>query len=453
MLGLGWLTLKQAQDALKNGRLEEALRLLSRGEVKNQKRSRELKQLLLQAYVERGEKHLRRDDPAAAWADLFRAEQLNPGDTGTTNLRNTLTRLGLAEVRALIETSEPVRALEAIKNLRDKGVKQPELGPLEEGCKDWILARECSDRGDFSPALEALQRAQRLLGSRILSLEQFVTLLEQRQALFSSLLVEVHQAALEERWQIVLQLSEKILAIAPAHAEARKLRSRAWKAVEPATVAVPSNPSPKVQKKVSPSNKARRFILWIDGVGGFLVCLGSKLSLGQSLPDSEVDIPLVADVSRTHATLTRDTEGYVLEGVRPVFINTKEVDKVLLKSGDRFTLGTACQLQFRQDVPISTTARLDIVSGLRFGLPVDGIILMAETLVLGAGKQVHIYMPDLKQPVILYRNREELGIKASGNLLINGNVFKDRAVLEPGCSVQGSDFSLTLESIQEPVEL
>ena len=60
------------------------------------------------------------------------------------------------------------------------------------------------------------------------------------------------------------------------------------------------------------------------------------------------------------------------------------------------TLGPSCQLQFRQPAPPSATARLDLVSGHRLLLGVDGVMMMAETLILGAGPQVHVPVPDMK---------------------------------------------------------
>src|SRR4051794_11354356 len=109
MLGLGWLVLRQAQEALKSGRLEEAQRLLTQPSVQGQKRCWELQEQLARAFVERGERQLRHDDPAGSWADLLKAEQVGVADPAAVRLRQGLTRLGLAEVRALLEAGEPVR--------------------------------------------------------------------------------------------------------------------------------------------------------------------------------------------------------------------------------------------------------------------------------------------------------------------------------------------------------
>src|SRR5436309_1454255 len=114
MLGLGWLVLRQTQEALKSGRLEDAQRLLAQPSVQGLKRTWELQEQLARAFVERGERQLRRDDPAGAWADLLKAEQVGATDPSALRLRQGLTRLGLAEVRALLEAGEAVRAVEAV---------------------------------------------------------------------------------------------------------------------------------------------------------------------------------------------------------------------------------------------------------------------------------------------------------------------------------------------------
>jgi len=235
-----------------------------------------------------------------------------------------------------------------------------------------------------------------------------------------------------------------VLALAPQHAEARKVRSRAWKAIEPPTVAhVPA----KESSRSEPEPPAPRFLLWIDGIGGYLLCLGNRVTLGQATADAFVDIPLYADVSRMHAALTRDAEGYLFEALRPSLVNAKPADKALLQAGDRITLGSTCQLQFRQPVPISATARLDLTSGHRLPLSLDGVLLMAETLVLGPGPQAHVTIMDLKQPVVLYRHKDGLAVRGPGHLTIDGHSYKERGPLSANARVLGEEFAFALEPV------
>src|SRR5689334_16597611 len=46
-----------------------------------------------------------------------------------------------------------------------------------------------------------------------------------------------------------------------------------------------------------------RYLLWIDSVGGFYLCTGSCIRIGQAVPGNSVELPLLADLSRHHATI------------------------------------------------------------------------------------------------------------------------------------------------------
>lgn len=442
MLGLGWLYLRQAQDALKNGLLDDALRLLNQPAVKGNKRGGELVQQLGGALIERGERHLRQEDPVAAWNDLIKVEQLGLTDVRMNQLRQALTRLGLAEMRALLEAGEPSRAAEVGAQLRERGVRQVELEPMEEAAKDWAAAIELAERGEFAQAGPRIERARRLLPD-CPTLDAKQREVSDREAAVNALLLSLHGAAAEKNWREVLALAERILTLAPQHAETRRVRGQAWKSLEPPTL-VTSSPR---RKSEEPAAAPNRFLLWIDGIGGYLICLDNRVTFGQASVDANVDVPIFAELSRHHATLTRDAEGYLLEGLRTIQVNGKQVDKATLRHSDRVTLGSSCQFQFLQPVGVSASARLDIVSKHRLRLAVDGVLLMADTLVLGPGTKVHVSVPDLKENVVLYRQKDAVGIRCPGNFTINGQAFRDRGVLEPGALAAGENFSLTLEAV------
>ncbi len=156
---------------------------------------------------------------------------------------------------------------------------------------------------------------------------------------------------------------------------------------------------------VPTSNTPGPFLLWIDGVGGYLVCLQPRLTLGQAGAVPVPDLAILADVARHHATLHRDNEVFFLEALRKTAINGQPVERAFLHSGDRLTLGGACQLLFTQPVPVSGSARLDLVSGQRWQYPVEAVLLMAETLVVGPGPQAHVVAAELAQPLVLFRGR------------------------------------------------
>jgi len=230
--------------------------------------------------------------------------------------------------------------------------------------------------------------------------------------------------------------------------EARKVRARAWKSIEPATAAVPTQRAEVLEARsvaAAAVEPAPRYMLWIDGVGAYLICLGNRVVIGQATPPQHVDVPLVADVSRTHATVSRDSEGYLLEALRQTTVNGQPTERTLLQSGDRITLGTCCQLRFSQPVPISATAQLEVTSGHRLPLAIEKVFLMADTLVLGAGPQTHVVMQDLRQSVVLFRNRDGLGIRYPGDLVVDGVPCRERGVLGTNSKVTGDDFTFAVE--------
>jgi len=439
-----WLTLRQAQEAVKNGRLEEALRLATQPDVKGHRRAGEILQQVGQALVGRAQLHMQHDDDAAAWKDLLQAEGAGVQDKAAVKLRQDLARRGLNEARHFVELGEPARAAELTKRLEIHGVESPDLKVVAETAENWTLAVDLAARGELSQATAVLDRIAR---HGYAKLEEFRNEIRKKHRLLESVLSKLHQALEQTRWREVIGLADQVLAIAPQHSEARRARAKAWKAVEPPTVALGEGKHKPRSDRPEDAEPPRRFLLWIDGIGGYLVCLSPRVSIGQATPEACVDVPLFADVSRLHGYLTRDTEGYLLEAVRTTAVNGQRVEKAILRNGDRFTMGNSCQMRFHQPVATSGTARLELSSGHRLALSVDGVIIMAETCILGPGPDAHVLLPDLRKPVVLFRRKEGLSVRYEGQYTVDGNFSRDRAALGLNSTVAGDDFRFTLEPL------
>ena len=93
------------------------------------------------------------------------------------------------------------------------------------------------------------------------------------------------------------------------------------------------------------------------------------------------------------------------------------------------------------------TARLDLASGHRLPQAVEAVILMADTLVLGPSSQVHVSMPDLRQPVVLFRQKGGIGIRHAGPFTVDGQRFQERGQLGPSSRAVGEEFSLAIEPV------
>lgn len=439
MFGLGWLTLRQAEEALDHGRFEEAHRLLSQPESIGQKGSSVLLARLSENLVRRGEEHLRHNDPAAAWQDLLRVERTGAAVPAAARLRQALTRLAVDEARKLLAAGEPARAAAALAQLQSGPAPAADVQILEEAARAWAQGRERAARGEMGAALDGVERARQLLPETPPALERLRKDLELRRPALTSLVVQLHEAWAAERWRDVVRLAEQILSAAPQHEEARRARARAWKALEPAANAATS--------PMDAAEAGRRFLLWVDGAGGFLVCLGPRVMLGQAAPDSAADVPLLADISRSHASIRRDSEGYLLEAAHPLKVNGKPADHVLLQPGDRVTFGGGCELTFRQPVPVSASAVLQMTSGHRLPLALDAVILMAETLVIGPGPQAHVAAPDLEKPIVLFRQKDGIGVRCAAGVTVDGQPCGERGTLSVSSQVRGEDFAFAVEPV------
>jgi hypothetical protein len=188
-----------------------------------------------------------------------------------------------------------------------------------------------------------------------------------------------------------------------------------------------------------------RFVLWVDAVGGYWVCLSDDIVVGQAGPE-RADLPILGDLSARHARIRRDGEGYLVEALRDVYVDGRKIDHLaLLADGSRLQLGPSVRLAFRRPHALSASARLDFVSRHRTHPSTDAVLLMADACVLGPTPYCHVFCPELKHDIVLYRRDEQLWIRVPGKFEIDGLAFRDQGLLRPNSRIVGANFSLSLE--------
>jgi len=420
--------------------LREAEQLLSSDEVHGHKKAEALRSLLSKSYLERAWQHCRYGDWRAAWEDLTAAERCGCHSEQALRLRAEVQRRGLDEARRLLEGRDPERALNVLTQLKRNGLSGDEVSLFEQLANEWLIAERLAAKGDFGPALDKLKRYG---VERVGSLRDVCRDWQRRQGEYEETVKKLYQALEARQWHEVIRFADEVLSLAPEHAEAAKLRGKAWDALDPPTEVRPC-PAPPVEEPSRSREPDRRLLLWIDAVGGYLVCLANRVSLG----NSNVDIPLAADVSRLHAYLARDEESYVLQALRPTRLNGKVVNQEeLLNDGDLITLGNGCQLRFRLPVKGSLTARLEVVSSHRLPLGLDGVLLMAESCLLGPEEEAHIKMPDLDKNIALFCSPGGWQVRVPGEFSVNGVAQNNLATVPLPGTVSGAMFRFTLEPV------
>jgi hypothetical protein len=308
---------------------------------------------------------------------------------------------------------------------------------------------------------------------------------------------QLHRSMLLDDWNKALALADELLELAPEYSLASDARRRAWKMVDsrraaaaaklgetrlwqptldeepiaagktpsafgktsgaPAsTMVAPDEDSSQQQFEVSQAGEPpprEKFLLWVDGVGGYLVCLDDEIVIGQASPENavgpnRVDLAIRGDISRRHAVIHRRGESYTIEPLGVVQVNGRRIrDCTLIADGAEIVLGDNVRLRFRQPHPLSASARLEFVSRHRSHPYSDAVLLMAESCVLGAGERNHAVCHDWKQDVVLYREGEELCCRTMQQIQIDGRLCDGRARLGWDSRIVGDHFSVTLEEV------
>ncbi len=196
--------------------------------------------------------------------------------------------------------------------------------------------------------------------------------------------------------------------------------------------------------------RSDQHLLWIDGVGGFRLCLAEELTLGHPGGDrpsgTMPDIGLLADLSRQHIKLRRSVGDWMLMPLAPVWMDGRLMEgPALLTDGAELRLGETARLRFRQPHALSATATLTVESGHRTHPAADGIVLMAESCVLGPKPHSHIRCRDWATDLLLFRTTEGLLCRSEAGLLVDGVPTKEPIKILPGLPIEGQDFTICIE--------
>lgn len=204
---------------------------------------------------------------------------------------------------------------------------------------------------------------------------------------------------------------------------------------------------PSMRRTDMPSD-CERFMLWIDGVGGYWVCGRSSVVVGTPLACHAIDLPILGDLSARHARICRQAGQYVIEPYREVRLNGRTLGGPAgLGEAATLELGRSVRLTFRRPHPLSATAQIEFASGHRTSPSADGVLLAAESIVLGPRGSSHVRCPNWKHEVVLFRGEDGWWCRSDCELEIGGQrVGRKGRIACPG-QVAGEGFSFGLEPL------
>jgi hypothetical protein len=428
-----FLTIRQAEVALADGRLDEAYQLLQSQALRSHRRGQNLVTELIDKLVERGRVHLASNRLTQALMDCEKAQTLGGNLDQVLALRNAIEhevvendrarRQGAREgaidmAAALVDSAlarqDVDRAVAELVRARGNGCSDQRLRQ-QDGAVRSMLREQIEDALNAGrlDQVDALMDRLTRLDPESLPTQRLARAIEQAQAAWESIqrggvneAVEIlHRLAVqlpEAKW--IKQALENLETAQQALATIRTgplgllaMNQPQFKHDTPTTIPLRRDPGVAAAQPAQHGRGARvttemlppKFILQVDGAGSYMVLTKTPVTLGPISSSQLPDVPLIAEPGAAVASIERIDDDYFHAGK-------------LLSSGDRIAISPRCKLTFLSPNPSSTTAVLDLSSGRFPRADLRRIILLDRELVIGPGSASHIRADHLSEPIALH---------------------------------------------------
>jgi hypothetical protein len=408
------MQLRRAAEALAAARLDEARALVRQGELPEYLPAKKLMARLASQFVRRGQQHVNLGQSLAGWRDLEAAAELGAAAEVLGPLREQLVNRAIAEAERYLAADEPAAAIARLQALQHRG-------PMGSRVRELIaLAEKLESVGRYARQANFAQADAELAGAGQLRpdlpfLAERRDRLRKKEIAFRALRADLHDALAAQQWSDVVNLAERLLELAPGDDVAREARAKAWSA---AGVVCPGDA--RIAAALAETQAA---------------AASAKVVMDRAPSSQPVGI-------------RRSGEGYLLVPRRTTRLNGREIREAApLADGATMELGHGVKLKFRQPHPLSRTARLEFVSRHRTQPPTDGVLLMAESCILGPAPTAHVDCAAWNREVVLLRQVGELRCRTSGDFQIDGAPASGAAPIRRNSHISGEDFSVKLEEV------
>src|SRR5262245_47132605 len=207
MFGQWRLTLRQAEEAARAERFEEALELAARPDVASRFQANKLRNRIALLLIKRAEQHVRSGQSQAAWDDLRAAERAGAPRDKAAVVRGELAERGAKDVLAALNAGDPAQAVAISDDLRNRGAESSDLRRLHEAALCWVRADRLASVGDFTHAIESMQTAKNHL-TRSAILDERIKLMESTRDKAATIRGNLQNALALQNWAEVLRLSD-----------------------------------------------------------------------------------------------------------------------------------------------------------------------------------------------------------------------------------------------------
>lgn len=206
-------------------------------------------------------------------------------------------------------------------------------------------------------------------------------------------------------------------------------------------------PTPTREK--SPTKKADialpdKFVLQIDGIGGYLVMRNNPVTIGAISSSFRPDISLLCEAQVPAVKISRQEHDYFLRSDKPVQVGDKPVTEAPLTDGERIALSMRCRMKFSMPNAASNTAVLTLSSARLPRPDISQIILMDRDLLVGPASSCHIRQTASNQTVTFFLRNGLLFCKSDEPIEIGGQVSDGRSPLPMETAIRAGAMTIVL---------
>jgi len=511
--------LKQAELALREGRIDEAFAIATEKEIRDHRGGQVLLENLVQPLLDRAERHMGGERLQDALLDVERAIQAGGNrpraaelrkqirdalaskdraarrvreiiDSAQAHFQNGHLRTGLAALgdapsglpeadrlrrgiesrerraeearkraQALLNGGDLLEALTALADAAQAGPREEELLNLQTAAKKEAIqaASRALETGDLLVAGEIVVRLVKAAGESLESrrILDVLALAKKASRSFQTGDAEAARAAVtrlrkelpEAPWveESLRELSR--IAEATAILRAGPLGADAPNALPGPAPPPLGSPAAAFQSLAAELSTPSRLLLWVDGVGTYLLLFGDRVTFGRAGSSARPDIALAADISGLHAEILRTEDDYfVVAAQGGVEVGGQRVTRRLLSNGDTIALAPAARLTFELPTPLSPSAVLTL-KNQRIEGDVRKVILFKDHMLLGAEDTCHVQAAPAtagQKQVILSAAASGILCRAQTPIQIDGAAAGLEAVVPLGAHVQIGNLTFTI---------
>ena len=472
---------KLASRALVEGDLDLAAEYLRQDRSHQSFNGRRLTKQLTEALVHRAEHATSLGDLSRAWKDLSTASDLvDPqGDDQLSRRKSQLVELTIESADSQLFNGKVTHAVQLVRQLSKRQIMDWRADRIRSVSKCLQTADELAAFGKFNESALQLEEAKNIQPG-LPFLEPRLAAANQREIQMKELTAELQSSALKCQWSDVSKCCQKILLIAPKHQialdaqkhcvtrmkrktsagiratsvpdQSRLSESNSFFQIKSLSESGATNDSNRTAgSKAEPSTRAAAtdsFLLWVDGVGGYLVCAGQVNTIGQAIPKANISIPIQGDLRRRHARLETVAGQHLIHPLGPVTIEDVEVsDPVELKHKQVIAFEGGVKLRYSQPHPLSKSARLEFVSRHRTIPWSDAVLVASQSVILGPNRDNHVFCPTWRFDLILFERKGKWFCRGKEAFEIDGKRVEKEGELSFDSRIVGEDYSLKLEPV------